>query len=176
METRRILLSKGMIAIVDRNDYLWLENMGSWYYHVGIKNKCGYAARKESNGNLILMHRMILGLDRHQSSDHINGDTLDNRRCNLRIATASQNMYNRRLNKNSTTGFKGGRSVCSGRKVSFLSVICRDRKHIRLGSFGNPEDAAMAYDDAAIRLFGEYARLNLIQPPTTPHTTPPPVS
>ncbi len=91
-------LRKGQWATVDKADYLNLSRMGPWYYQIGLRNHSGYAARKGSDGRLVLMHRLILGLSEGQFSDHINGNTLDNRRSNLRAATPSQNMFNHKNN------------------------------------------------------------------------------
>ena len=161
MDTRRIPLTKGQWAIVDKADYLPLSRMGSWYYQIGPRNASGYAAMKGSDGRLVLMHRVILGLARGQFSDHINGDTIDNRRANLRAATPSQNMFNRKLNKNNTTGYKG---VIHGPTTQrpFLAVIQKGGKATRLGAFSTPTEAATAYNAAAVRLFGPYARLNAL--------------
>lgn len=108
-------------------------------------------------GSVVLVHRFILGAIRGQQVDHINGDSLDNRRCNLRFATQSQNMANmkggRRPNK---TRFKGV-SFCSGK---WQAVICFERKRYNAGRHHSAERAAMAYDRAALALAGQFAALN----------------
>ena len=81
--------------------------------------------------------------------DHINGDRSDNRLCNLREATYSQNAQNRKLANNNTSGYKG---------VSFKSN--KWVAGINLGAFNTKEEAALAYNEAATKLFGEYAKLN----------------
>lgn len=104
------------------------------------------------------MHRMVLQPKRGEIIDHANGDGLDNRKCNLRICTPSQNMYNRKVNRNNITGFKG---VSIDKKTGlFLAAIQKDRKSIKLGLFDNPFKAAKAYDAAAKEMFGEFANLN----------------
>ena len=91
--------------------------------------------------------------------DHKNRNRLDNRRENLRICTHSQNMANRRRSKNNTSGYKGvswdtvhkgWHSQIGGRKINGKT----------LGLFDIPEDAARAYDEAAKKLYGEFAILN----------------
>lgn len=87
--------------------------------------------------------------------DHINGDRSDNRIDNMRIATATQNQGNKKLQKNNTTGFKGVR-YRSGR--GFFSVIKCNGKATYLGSFPTKEAAHAAYCAAAENVFGEFAR------------------
>ena len=100
------------------------------------------------------MHRMILNAPRGAQVDHINGNSLDNRRANLRLCTAQQNQAN--------TGPRTGRfkGVSQTKHGTFRAVIHFHRKQISLGSFANEVDAARAYDSAAEELFGGYARLN----------------
>jgi len=88
--------------------------------------------------------------------DHINGDSTDNSIVNLRLATCHQNSMNSVIPKCSTTGVKG---VCkSGRK--FRAYINHKFKQIHLGSFESIEEAKEAYNKAALKLYGEFARLN----------------
>ena len=88
--------------------------------------------------------------------DHINGDSFDNRISNLRPATKSQNIANRRLNKSSKTGLKGV-SFFKRDKV-YIAQIMKDGKSIYLGRHKTAEEAHLAYCEAATRLFGEFAR------------------
>lgn len=109
------------------------------------------------------MHRVILSrilgreLTRHEVVDHIDGDGLNNRRSNLRLATQMQNASNRKLNKNNTSGYKG---VSWDTKTDkWVAQIMTNQKQNRLGYFDNPEDAYKAYCAAALELHGEFARL-----------------
>lgn len=86
--------------------------------------------------------------------DHINGDSLDNRIANLRLATTSQNQANRRINQNNASGFKG---VCKLR-ARFRAKITREGQARHLGTFDTPEEAHAAYAAAAREHFGEFAR------------------
>lgn len=122
-----------------------------------------YANRIE-NGKTIWLHCVImsrmLGRDllKGEMVDHINGDTLRNTRDNLRLATRSQNAQNRKINKNSKSGFKG---VHFHKQTStWRAAITLDGKCKYLGSFKTPELAARAYNEAAIQVFGEFARIN----------------
>jgi hypothetical protein len=105
------------------------------------------------------MHRLVLHLPpRLPSVDHVNGDGLDNRRSNLRTASFAGNAHNRGLSSNNRSGFKGvGFESKTGRAVAYIKLGYRTR---RLGTFDTPRDAALAYDEAALRLHGEYARTN----------------
>jgi hypothetical protein len=92
--------------------------------------------------------------------DHINGDPKDNRICNLREATSAQNSLNRRGWSKSTSRFKGVCSAKGGRWRAQIRVPLE--KPIHLGVFDTEHEAAKAYNEAAIRLHGEWARLNTV--------------
>lgn len=102
------------------------------------------------------MHRFILDAPDGVSVDHANGNTLDNRRCNLRLATASQQTCNRRKPRGSRTPYKGVQQLGRGRWTARVSA--------HLGVFSTPEEAARAYDAAALHLHGAFARLNFPAP------------
>ena len=101
--TKKIKLTRGQYTLVDDEDY-WLNNY-NWY---ALKTKSGfYAARHGTlEGKFLLIHRVIMDFP-ELTVDHINGDTLDNRRKNLRIATQHQQMFNRKSNSNGTSKYKG---------------------------------------------------------------------
>ncbi|MDT4872900.1 AP2 domain protein [compost metagenome] len=104
------------------------------------------------------MHRwLVLGREKGGGVDHRDGNKLDNRRGNLRQATQGQNAKNTRLARNNTSGFKGVSRTAEGRWRARITV---DRKEIRLGVFGTPEEAAAAYDKAAKQMHGEFASPN----------------
>lgn len=108
-----------------------------------------------------LLHRLVSPPPEGLIVDHINGDTLDNRKTNLRFVTASQNAMNTRVSAShlKSSGFKGVSR--SGDKWS--ASISFDGQKIGLGRFDSEADAARAYDAAAVVLFGEFARTNEIQ-------------
>lgn len=168
---REIPLTRGMSALVDAADYERVVAMGKWgadpsgrtFY---ARKNLHHPGRKQTT---LLMHTFITGWDR---VDHINGDGLDNRRANLRPATHSQNMANKRRYANNKSGYKG--VYWSGRpglRRVWAAAIKQGGKARRLGRFEHPEEAARAYDAAARELFGQFARLNF-----PGETVPPPPS
>ena len=108
-----------------------------------------------SHKGRILLHQEILGA---KFVDHINNDRLDNRRANLREATSSQNMMNRKPWKRSKTGFKG--VIPRGGK--FIAAVYPNKVQIKFGPFDTAEEAAAAYNVAALKYYGEFAYLNVV--------------
>lgn len=104
------------------------------------------------------MHRLIMKPEPYDKVDHINGNKHDNRRENLRVATAAQNQMNRHVAV-AKSGYKGVWKHGS----MYRAHIKYNGKSIRLGSYKTPEKAARAYNQAAIALFGEYANINKIK-------------
>lgn len=128
-------------------------NQYKWYY------VNGYIVCPNKN---LKLHRLILGVtDPKILIDHINGNPLDNRKCNLRISNQRQNKQNRFKFKTSTLKYKG---VCRNNNSStFFARIRNDKgERIYLGSFKTQEEAAKAYNNAAIKYHGDYAKLNNI--------------
>ncbi len=112
------------------------------------------------------LHRVVMSraldreLLRHELVDHINCSRADNRRENLRLATNAQNQFNRDLPRHNTTGFKGVYRSGPRSKRPWQAAITFNYKKIHLGSFDTAEEAAVAYDNAAGQLAGEFARGN----------------
>jgi hypothetical protein len=92
--------------------------------------------------------------------DHINGNTLDNRKLNLRICKNEENVRNQKLSKRNKTGYKG--VSYNKRLEKFCATIRFKNKTICLGHFENKIDAAIAYNNSAIKYFGEFSKLNEI--------------
>ncbi len=106
------------------------------------------------------LHRYVCRVEREERLDHESGDTLDNRKQNLRVATAAENARNTRRQTfpGKTSRFKG---VCwSARAERWLAKITANGERTYLGQFSSEEDAALAYDKAAVQLHGDFARTN----------------
>jgi len=149
-----ISLGKGRFAKVDPSDADWL-NHWRWFYGQG------YARRMDQRGGrnrVVYMHRAILDAKADDEVDHINGDGLDNCRCNLRICAHSENMQNQKVRSDSVTGFRGV-SVCSYTS-RYRVCIWKDGHRFHIGRFDSPEEAARAYDRKACELHGGFAKLN----------------
>lgn len=152
---RLIALTQGQNAIVDAEDFQWLDQW-NWAAHWNPCTNSFYAMR--SRASTIWMHRVILGCSEKERGDHINHNTLDNRRMNIRKCTHAENMLNKRMYRNNTSGYRGvSLTRCSGH---WHAEICIGNKTITLGEHISKEDAARAYDKAAKRYFGKFAHLN----------------
>lgn len=149
-----IRLRHGEKAIVDDVDFEFLSQF-PW-----SKNCNGYAVRnfRDKNGKnrYWLMHRLIAKTSFGKFTDHVNLHKLDNRKENLRIASKSQNSANTRIRKNSKTGFKGVSHHPDSHRVRARITVNGKERH--LGMFDTPKLAWIAYQTAAQKTFGEYAR------------------
>lgn len=151
---KTIQLTQGKVALVDDEDY---ENLRGFRWCAFFNRNTHYAARR-ANGKTLLMHREILGAKRGELVDHRDGNGLNNCRENLRRCTNAQNLLNRRRHKNNACGVKGVR-WCN-RDKKWLAQIYFKKKRYYLGRFPTLQEAAHAYNEAARKYHGEYARLN----------------
>lgn len=155
-------LSRGLAATVDATDYVWLSQ---WDWKaVPARSKAGrfYVRRFERMGGAstsFLMHRVILAARTGQIVDHINGDPLDNRRCNLRFCTVRQNRWNS-LGLGSSSGFIGVSCRPLNPHRPYYAGIKSNGVTRHLGAFATVEAAARAYDSAALAERGPFANLN----------------
>lgn len=157
--TRLIRLTQGKFAIVDEEDF---ERVNQYRWCTHNHGNTSYAIRGYKNDNKscgVKMHRFVLNFP-DTSIDHINGNGLDNRKCNLRVCTHSMNMGNRSSNKDSCSKYKGVYYHKVNRK--FVSELNYGGNRIYLGSFTDETEAAKAYDIKAKELYGEFAKLNLL--------------
>ena len=150
---REIELTNVDITLVDDEDYIDVVRY-QWY---AFENGWGkvYAKCTSHKVSHRLLHNFLLDMI---GVDHINGDGLDNRRGNLRLATRSQNAINAKKRKNTTSRFKG--VYFDSYTGKWRAAIHRDGKRIHLGRFAVEEDAAFAYNRAAVELFQDFALLN----------------
>jgi len=146
----------GRVALVDDSDYelvsayRWCAVENSWNPRLVLTYAVTHVSKRSA-----FMHRLITGYTR---VDHADNDGLNNQRWNLREATAGQNLANARLRSDNTSGYKG---VCWAKDKSRWSAqICADGRTRHLGYYATAEDAARAYDAAALAIWGEFAHPN----------------
>lgn len=160
---KEIKLTQGKVALVDDEDYEFL-NQWKWYAkkdshifyaqsHIGTK-------RKEQKS--ITMHRLIMNVSAGIQIDHKDGNGLNNQKSNLRICTHQQNQMNRK-SYIGRSKYKGV-SICKNGRISATIKVNGKNKH--LGVFESEIEAAMFYDEAAKKYYGEYANLNFLQSAT----------
>lgn len=145
----------GGVVLCDKEDAQELLT-GGW------RVNCGRVVKKiTKSGKYLrveLFHREILGCPSEKVVDHINGNTLDNRRVNLRTCTEQQNRWNRKVHSNNASGIRG--IYCEplkGGGVRWRAQIRKNGKTYRLGSFRSAKEAQEARVEAEKKLFGEYA-------------------
>ncbi len=156
---RKIYLGEGQWTILEQEDYYRLRHF-KWVLYGGGHN--WYAARLKIAGpyktRTISMHREIMHAPKGILVDHRNCESLDNRRSNLRFATKRQNILNRRKRKNLTSKYH---NVHFDKTENVWDCrITYKGKQVRIGRFKNEIEAARAYDEAAKKYYGEFARLN----------------
>lgn len=148
---KEIQLTRGRVALVDDEDY---ERLNQYKWCVLPGRRTIYARRK---GNPSLMHHYIMGKIKGLEIDHINGNGLDNQKKNLRHCTHAENSRNSR----SYTGNSCYKGVSwKVRSETWIAQIKVNGKLIHLGTFSDEKKAALSYDKAARKHFGEFARCN----------------
>lgn len=152
---QKIPLTQDKIALVDTEDFERI-NPHKW---CAFKHGNSWYAIRRVGGTMIYMHREILGLAVNSGSitDHVNGNGLDNRKSNLRLCSVKENVRN----QHTTSGFSQYKGVSWHKQRNrWRATIMVNRKQKHLGLFGREDIAALAYDMAAVREFGEFACLN----------------
>lgn len=155
MLMKKIKLTQGKYALVDDEDFACLSK-SSWQFDKGNGNP---RARRtvwiNGKSHALTMHRDILKAKPGQIVDHINGNSLDNRKSNLRFCTRRQNRLNARAKGKS--GFRG----VERKRKKWAVVVYPNGKPIRLGLYKTKREAAKAYDNFAKKSYGKFARFNL---------------
>mgnify|MGYP001561659861 CR=1 FL=1 len=153
---KEIPLTQGKVAIVDDSDF---ERLSQFKWHAQKSGNTFYADRYNlyDKPRAIRMHREIMNAPKGTQVDHKNGNGLDNRKGNLRLATHQQNMFNQVKSRNDNKlGIKGVH--WSKAKKKFVAQIKANGKKIHLGYFNVMGDADSAYRKAEEKYFGEFAR------------------
>ncbi|HAV3491469.1 TPA: endonuclease, partial [Acinetobacter baumannii] len=156
-------IGKGLFALVDWEDF---DAVKAFKWNpTSLDKRTQWAWAYERNGgkdkrSRVAMHNLIMKPKSGLVVDHINGIGLDNRRANLRVVTPQQNSFNT-FPRKGTSIYKG---VCFEDETGmWRAYISKDGKRKWLGRFITEIQAAMAYDNAAKDLFGEYAKLNVVE-------------
>jgi len=153
-----IKLNKGFIALVDDEDY---EYLNQWHW---TAQECGltFYARREFNGDKkIFMHRIIINVPIELEVDHIDHNGLNNQKSNLRICTHIQNSWNQTSNRGKSK-YKGVLIIEKNNHTYIAAQIRYKGKKYHLGHFASEADAAIEYNEAAKKYFGSFAKLNII--------------
>jgi len=158
---KEIQLTQGKFAIVDDDDF---ELLNQWKWHISAS---GYAARRipKVNGKqaILFMHRILLGLSLNDGicGDHINGIRIDNRKCNLRIASKLENGKNVKKHKDNLSGYKG--VYLNKDRNKWAAQICTNGKTEYLGLFESPELAYEEYCKESIKRHGDFSNVIMHQ-------------
>ena len=154
----KVALSKGYYTIIDKEDAEKV-NQFSWFYQNGyamLRTYEGVGKKRKA----IYLHRFINNTPPDKHTDHINGNTLDNRKKNLRTCTIQQNTHNQKVRKG-VSKYKGVNYIKeTGRWAANIKI---NMKRIHLKSYKTEEEAALAYNKAAKKYHKEFARLNIIK-------------
>lgn len=149
-----IPLTKGYEAVIDAADVRLVDGF-NWTALIGKSTI--YAYRRLSSGAMVYLHRAIMAAPAGYFVDHKDSNGLDNRKCNLRIATRAQNTRNQRLARHNKSGVKG--VFFDGRRNNWRAEIKLNGHKSNLGAFKCRTAAQIAYAKASMSLHGEFGRL-----------------
>lgn len=153
---KEIKLTQGQVALVDDKDFEWLSQ---WKWYVMTNYGHWYAIRNGDLGS-IYMHKEIMKPMTDFVVNHIDGNRLNNQKVNLRLCNLTGKAGMQKEARNNTSGYRG---VSWHRKFQcWVAKIGLKNETINLGCFPDPKQAALAYNAAALKHFGEFARINLI--------------
>ncbi len=150
--TIEIPLTQGYVTRIDDADRVFTD--GRKWHAIARPYKAAVYACTRIGARHVMLHNLLC--PDWAEVDHADGDGLNNQRINLRDGAEFRNNANMRLRPTSTTGYKGVRRG----NGAWTATVTRDRKRMYLGTYSSPEEAAYAYDEAAVSLFGEYAKTN----------------
>lgn len=157
---KEIPLTQGKLALVDDADF---DELSQYKWFVTRGNPNLYAARHNPMGGrrgaMVKMHQQLLGT---KGGDHRDGNGLNNQRDNLRACTAQQNGMNKRPRDGCASRFKGVHLCKTSKANPWRAQIMVGYKHINLGLYATEKEAAHAYNQKAVDVFGSFARLNII--------------
>ena len=161
---KTIQLTQGLSVQVDSPDYDALSKFKWCAVRLG-RRKQPYAARGV-NKRLVLMHRVLMNPKQGQRVDHRNGDTLDNRRENLRACSHQENSFNKKRTTKQGGRPTGLRGICwHNRLKKWQASICLNGRKVHLGYFASDCEAGRAYDRACRKMFGDFASPNHVAAP-----------
>jgi HNH endonuclease/AP2 domain len=151
-----IALNRNTVAVIDAEDVPIVDDLN---WSELVSKRTSYARRAvtlDGRSSTILLHRVVMRAPEHLHVDHRDGDGLNCRKANLRLATQQQNNLNTRGHADSASGIKGVRkhALCD----KYVAEISRDGQRHYLGLFNTAQDAAAAYRAASERLHGEFGR------------------
>jgi hypothetical protein len=180
---KKIKLSQGKYAIVDDEDFIFLNRLswqshhtttpttaGEEHWHALMRIHSSFVGqtKKTRNKVTIYMEQFLIKVPNNYKIGHINGNTLDNRKENLRPTTSSKSLAyaRKRITHNgklTTSKYKGVALHKNKTNRKWAAIVTKDKKHYWLGYFYTPEEAALAYNVKALELYGEYAYQNNIE-------------
>lgn len=165
---RKLTTDNGYTFMIDDMDYLivskyhwigWVSQKRLSDGSLGVPHVYVYAHfYKNNKDSQLLLHRLIMDAPSDRQVDHIDGNGLNNCKSNLRLCTLPQNLMNKCKKPTNTTGYKGVYRHKGTRK--WRAQISTNNRAMHLGSFTTKEQAALAYNAAAFKYYGEFAKLN----------------